>query len=216
MVELYAFHLSTEGGVSSCTYPIDQATLRATTIGAMIPEALRLVHCEGWGVYGDTEAILTIDQDVGGLYYWSGVGVLEGGLPVPSVDLENFTTYLIGLLLDPNRDQAQLEGTLLDPFGFGAMDSELQFMSPADAMVELYEWHLSTEGGVAECVPGEEVEFQDLPLGGMVPEASRLVFCRGWGTYGDTQAVLTIDQGADGLYYWSSVSVIEIFGFICC
>lgn len=210
MGELYEWHLSTEGGVSQCDYPIDREVILLSPVGAMIPEARRYVHCMGWGFYGDTEALLTIDQGSDGLYYWSSVSVLEGGLPVPSADLEVFTTYLISLLQDPNRDRDLLEATLLDPFTFVGFGMPSEMASPADAMTELYELHLSTEGGVSECFyPIGELELSSSPVGEMIPEATRLVFCQGWGIYGDTWAILTIDLGSDGLYHWSGVAVLE-------
>ena len=211
IAELLDLHLSSEGGVQGFTFPNWEEYLDAD-MEAMFPNAAQVVLCEGWGYYGDAEAIILIEMGPDDRYYWAGAVVVEGGFnpePDPFTDIEEFMAYLESLLQDPNRDAQELMGTMGESFMIGGWQAGAMEYTPSEAIAELLDLHLSSEGGVRGFAYPDWEAYLGTDVEAMFPDAAQVILCEGWGYYGDAQSIIIIELGPDGRYYWSGVVVAE-------
>ncbi|MGB0389052.1 MAG: hypothetical protein ACPGWR_29875 [Ardenticatenaceae bacterium] len=137
--------------------------------------------------------------------------------PIPSAgnNLESFSTELKQAVMAKNY--AELPAKMNDPFGVGFWLSEGRGFSPNEAIDFLRQQYLTTNNNIV--FPESQPDIRAL-LGGFDPEnlvnpdanVAQILFSKGWGREGESEALLFITQEAGGSYAWDTI-IIAHSGF---
>jgi hypothetical protein len=191
----------------------------------------RTVYSTGWGAGQADSALLFLDEQgqwAGMLYMFEGLETLlfaEGsGEPesaavqpdepaTPAIEVNNtalgpFQDTLLAAITE-RRNYDVLQALMGDPFVIGYWQSEGTELAPSEAAALLEEELLPREAFVNYTLGGNLSGLlggQDpLAMWGPDVNAQQAIHSTGWGSNGNSEAVLIIAQRPDGSYYWHGI-----------
>lgn len=127
----------------------------------------------------------------------------------------DFQTALLNAII--NRDYAAMQSMMGNPFTIAGWRSEGRALPPAQAIEELRVTYLPPTGYVYYELNEDLASLLDgsdpLTMWGTSVEAVGAVRFTGWGTDGNTEAIIIIARRPDGSYYWHAV-LLAVGGFV--
>ena len=175
-----------------------------------------ILFSEGWGEAGAGEAILYVSELPDMTYAWYGMVyaregfdvLIESEMPEEKMDrsdVDSFKTGLILALSDGQRSEKTLLPLMSDSFIWADWRSEGIELEPEVAITNLGNIIPAPNSISHNAYPTftELLDGQDAQ--DLFPTAVDFIHMTSWGSDGEGEAILVIDQNADGLYAWAGV-----------